>query len=177
MPVKAFWRAKKRLAPVLSPEGRAALAREMAEHVIKAAKPLPVVVVCDDEEVAGWSENLGARALREPGLGLNGAVNAAVSQLDGEGYRRLVVVHSDLPRASKLAWLADIEGIALVPDRREDGTNVDQLASRRWLSFFVWPRILLTAPRRSPPHRPQMGRGPRPRTRLGCRLSHRHGGA
>ena len=102
MPVKAFSRAKKRLAPVLSPEGRAALAREMAEHVIKAAKPLPVVVVCDDEEVADWSENLGARALREPGLGLNGAVNAAVSQLDGEGYRRLVVVHSDLPRASKL---------------------------------------------------------------------------
>ena len=135
VPVKAFSRAKERLAPVLSPEGRAALAREMAEHVIKAARPLPVVVVCDDEEVADWSENLGARALREPGLGLNGAVNAAVSQLDGEGYGRLVVVHSDLPRASKLAWLADFEGIALVPDRREDGTNAISLPAGAGFRF------------------------------------------
>ena len=143
MPVKAFSRAKKRLAPVLSPEGRAALAREMAEHVIKAAKPLPVVVVCDDEEVADWSENLGARALREPGLGLNGAVNVAVSQLDGEGYRRLVVVHSDLPRASKLGWLADIEGIALVPDRREDGTNAISLPAGAGFHFSYGPGSFL----------------------------------
>ena len=44
-----------RLAPVLGPKARAALAREMAEHVLKAARPLPVVVVCDDEEVAEWA--------------------------------------------------------------------------------------------------------------------------
>jgi 2-phospho-L-lactate/phosphoenolpyruvate guanylyltransferase len=139
VPVKAFSRAKKRLAPVLGPEGRAALAREMAAHVLKAAKPLPVVVVCDDEEVAEWAEDLGARALREPGLGLNGAVNAAVAQLEGEGFERLVVVHSDLPRASQLAWLADVDGIALVPDRREDGTNVISLPSGCGFRFSYGP--------------------------------------
>jgi 2-phospho-L-lactate/phosphoenolpyruvate guanylyltransferase len=137
--VKAFSRAKKRLAPVLGPEGRAALAREMAAHVLKAARPLPVVVVCDDEEVAEWAADLGARALREPGLGLNGAVNAAVTQLDREGYHRLVVVHSDLPRASRLAWLAEVDGIALVPDRRQDGTNVISLPAGCGFRFSYGP--------------------------------------
>ena len=87
VPVKAFSKAKMRLASVLSPEQRAALARKMAEHVIRASKPLPVVVVCDDIEVADWAGRLGARALPEPGLGLNGAVNAAFAQLGSEGYR------------------------------------------------------------------------------------------
>jgi 2-phospho-L-lactate guanylyltransferase len=111
----------------------------MAAHVLKAAGPLPVVVVCDDEEVAAWAEDLGARALREPGLGLNGAVNDAVAQLDGEGYERLVVVHSDLPRASRLAWLADIDGVALVPDRREDGTNVISVPAGCGFRFSYGP--------------------------------------
>jgi 2-phospho-L-lactate/phosphoenolpyruvate guanylyltransferase len=139
MPVKAFSRAKMRLSPVLKPEARAALAREMAEHVVKAARPLPVVVVCDNAEVADWAANLGARSLREPGLGLNGAVNAAVEQLNREGYGRLVVVHSDLPRATALAWLAEIEGIALVPDRREDGTNVISLPADCGFRFSYGP--------------------------------------
>ncbi len=128
-----------RLAPVLGPEARAVLAREMAEHVVNAARPLPMVVVCDDEDVARWAEDLGARALREPGLGLNGAVNAAVAQLDGEGYERLVVVHSDLPRASQLAWLGELEGIALVPDRRDDGTNVISLPAGCGFHFSYGP--------------------------------------
>jgi 2-phospho-L-lactate/phosphoenolpyruvate guanylyltransferase len=128
-----------RLAPVFGPEERATLAREMAGRVISAAKPLPVVVVCDDEEVARWAEDLGARALREPGLGLNGAVNAAVAQLDDEGYQRLVVAHSDLPRATELAWLAEIEGIALVPDRRDDGTNVITLPASCGFRFSYGP--------------------------------------
>jgi 2-phospho-L-lactate guanylyltransferase len=139
IPVKAFSRAKMRLAPVLNPNERATLAREMAEHVVKAASPLPVVVVCDDEEVARWAADLGARALLEPGLGLNGAVNAAVAQLDAEGFVRLVVAHSDLPYASRLAWLADLDGIALVPDRREDGTNVISLPPSCGFRFSYGP--------------------------------------
>ncbi|MGD0811714.1 MAG: hypothetical protein ABSA91_18700, partial [Acidimicrobiales bacterium] len=57
IPVKAFSNAKMRLASVLRPEERAALAREMAAHVISASRPLPVIVVCDDLEVAAWAEN------------------------------------------------------------------------------------------------------------------------
>jgi 2-phospho-L-lactate/phosphoenolpyruvate guanylyltransferase len=139
IPVKAFSNAKMRLSAVLSPEERASLAREMAQGVIRAAQPLPAVVVCDDLEVAAWAENLGARALLEPGLGLNGAVGTAVSQLAAEGYTRLVVAHADLPLAKQLAWLAEIDGIALVPDRHLDGTNVISLPAPCGFRFSYGP--------------------------------------
>jgi 2-phospho-L-lactate/phosphoenolpyruvate guanylyltransferase len=139
VPVKAFAHAKMRLAGVLSPQGRAELARAMAERVVTAARPLPVVVVCDDAEVADWARNLGARALVEPGLGLNGAVNTAFDQLGGEGFHRLVVAHGDLPLVTSLAWLADIEGIALVPDRHEEGTNVISLPTGCGFRFAYGP--------------------------------------
>jgi len=124
IPVKAFSQAKMRLSPVLSPSERATLARTMAEHVIKVARPLPVVVVCDDREVAQWARNVGARALVEPGAGLNGAVGIAFAELGREGYKRIIVAHGDLPLATNLAWLAEVDGVVLVPDRHEEGTNV-----------------------------------------------------
>jgi 2-phospho-L-lactate guanylyltransferase len=127
VPVKAFSEAKMRLATVLGPHQRAVLAREMAEHVVIAAQPLPVIVLCYDAEVSAWARNMGARVLSAPGKGLNGAVNAAFLQLGQEGYRRVVVAHSDLPLATGLARLAEFDGIALVPDRRMEGTNVISL--------------------------------------------------
>ncbi len=51
VPVKAFGQAKVRLAPSLEPSTRAELARAMAARVLRAARPLPAIVVCDDEEV------------------------------------------------------------------------------------------------------------------------------
>jgi len=41
-----------RLATVLDARAREALGRELASRVIAAAAPVPVLVVCDDEEVA-----------------------------------------------------------------------------------------------------------------------------
>ena len=56
---------------------------------------------------------------------------------------RLVVAHADLPLASGLAWLADIEGVALVPDRREEGTNVISLPAGCGFSFSYGPGSFL----------------------------------
>jgi 2-phospho-L-lactate guanylyltransferase len=139
VPVKAFSQAKMRLAPVLSVAERAALARRLAERVVSAARPLPVTVVCDDPGVAMWALDLGAKVLREPGLGLNAAVTAAVAQLASEGYERVVVAHGDLPLATNLAWLACEDGIVLVPDRRNDGTNVISLPARCGFKFSYGP--------------------------------------
>ena len=111
----------------------------MAEQVLTAARPLPVVVVCDDAEVSEWARDLGARALVQRGVGLNGAVNTAFSQLRDEGYRRLVVAHGDLPLATDLGWLAEIEGIVLVPDRHEEGTNVISLPTGCDFRFAYGP--------------------------------------
>jgi 2-phospho-L-lactate guanylyltransferase len=139
VPVKAFAQAKMRLAPVLGPDERAELARKMAARVLAAARPLPVVVVCDDADVAEWAQKLGARVLVEPGLGLNGAVQTAFAQLGDEGWQRLVVAHGDLPLATNLGWLADAEGIVLVPDRHEEGTNVISLPTGCAFAFAYGP--------------------------------------
>jgi 2-phospho-L-lactate/phosphoenolpyruvate guanylyltransferase len=124
VPVKSFTEAKVRLAPALDDPSRAALARGMARIVVAAAGPLPVAVVCDDEEVAEWARSVGAQVFWRPERGLNGAVADGVSRFGAEGFERIIVAHADLPLAEDLAWVADHDGVTLVPDRRDDGTNV-----------------------------------------------------
>ncbi len=123
VPIKAFGAAKVRLSPALDPATRAELARAMATRVLRAAGPLPTLVVCDDEEVRAWTERQGAEALWTAGLGLNGAVEAGVAHLARRGVARAVVAHADLPLARDLRWLASFDGVTLVPDRHRDGTN------------------------------------------------------
>jgi 2-phospho-L-lactate guanylyltransferase len=124
VPVKAFHQAKGRLAPVLAPAARAELARLMAEAVLLAATPFPTAVVCDDEAVAAWARQLGAEVVWRPGRGLNGAVQDGVAHLVAHGAERVVVAHADLPLARTFADVGAFEGITLVPDRHDDGTNV-----------------------------------------------------
>lgn len=124
VPVKDFTRAKVRLAEELDAPARAALAREMATIVVEAAAPLPVSVVCDDEDVREWAHTVDAEVIWTPGLGLNGAVQAGVAELAERGVGMVVVAHSDLPLATSLEWVAATASVTLVPDRRLDGTNV-----------------------------------------------------
>mgnify|MGYP001627473646 CR=1 FL=1 len=124
VPVKAFGAAKARLAPVLDPEARAELARAMASTVLRAGGRLLPHVVCDDEAVRAWAEQEGAEVVWTPDLGLNGAIEAALAHLARRGVVRAVVAHADLPLAADLEWLADFDGVTLVPDRHRDGTNV-----------------------------------------------------
>jgi 2-phospho-L-lactate/phosphoenolpyruvate guanylyltransferase len=124
VPVKAFRAAKVRLAPALDPAARADLARELAAVLLAAADPLPVVVVCDDDEVRTWARSAGADVVWCPGRGLNGAVADGVATLAGRGIDMAVVAHADLPLATSLAWIPRFPGVTLVPDRRRDGTNV-----------------------------------------------------
>jgi 2-phospho-L-lactate/phosphoenolpyruvate guanylyltransferase len=124
VPVKAFSQAKLRLSPTLEPATRSELARSMASRVLRAAHPLAVLVVCDDEEVRAWTERQGAEAVWTPGLGLNGAVEAGLAHLARRGVGQAVVAHADLPLAVDLTWTAAFPGVTLVPDRHHDGTNV-----------------------------------------------------
>ena len=124
MPLKAFARAKVRLAGALLPAPRAELARSMAASVLRAAGQLPRAVVCDDAEVADWASAAGARVVWAPGRGLDGAVTDGVNALAADGADRVIVAHADLPLAGDLAWVARFPGVTIVPDRRDDGTNV-----------------------------------------------------
>lgn len=124
VPVKAFARAKLRLAPALDAAAREMLARHMAALVVAAAGPLPVTVVCDDEEVASWAAGVGASVVWAPGQGLNRAVIGGVASLSAAGFTRVVVAHADLPLVRNLDLVAGGSGVTLAPDRHEDGTNV-----------------------------------------------------
>ena len=139
VPVKAFDDAKVRLAPALGPAERSALARAMAERVVAAARHLPVAVVCDDRDVATWARALGVLVVWEPGRGLNGAVEAGVHRLAGFGVEQVVVAHADLPLADDLTWLADFDGVTLVPDRASDGTNVACVPTEAGFRFAYGP--------------------------------------
>ncbi len=124
VPVKAFADAKARLAPVLSPAERVALARWSAERVIAAAGEGPVYVACDDDSVAEWAVDHGAIVLWHPGVGLNAAVTDSVRELRERGVGHVVVAHGDLPRAHSLLLVAVPDAVTLVPDMAGDGTNV-----------------------------------------------------
>ncbi len=139
VPVKSFSEAKRRLGRALDGAARAALARATAERVLAAARPLPVAVVCDDNEVARWARAEGALVVWEPGRGLNGAVEAGVERLRSAGVTRVIVAHSDLPRALELAPVGESEGITLVPDRFGNGTNVIALPTDSGFQFSYGP--------------------------------------
>ena len=139
VPVKAFRDAKGRLAEALTPAERAELSRTMAAAVVRAAAPLPVWIVCDDDDVAAWAAAVGASVLWKPGRGLNGAVNEGVADLAERGVATVIVAHADLPHAQALAHLADVDGVTLVPDRHDDGTNVAVVPSRSGFVFAYGP--------------------------------------
>ncbi|MHB8245959.1 MAG: 2-phospho-L-lactate guanylyltransferase [Acidimicrobiales bacterium] len=136
VPIKAFHDAKLRLASVLPPEEREALARTLAARVILAGAPLPVSVVCDDHEVAAFAERHGAGVIWTPGLGLSGAVEAGVSKLADAGMSTVIVAHADLPRAKGFGHLVrDDAGVSIVPDRFKNGTNVIVVPSTAGFRF------------------------------------------
>jgi 2-phospho-L-lactate guanylyltransferase len=139
VPVKAFSQAKRRLHLALGEPERAELARAMADRVVSAAHPLPVAVVCDDNEVAEWARTRGALVVWEPGRGLNGAVEAGVDRLRAAGVSQVTVAHADLPRASNLALVGEAPGITLVPDRYGNGTNVIALPADAGFQFSYGP--------------------------------------
>jgi 2-phospho-L-lactate guanylyltransferase len=122
--VKSFALAKARLAAALDQADREMLARTLAERTWRAARGLPVTVVCADAAVAEWATGHGATVVADPGGGLNAAVAAGVAHLERAGAERIIVAHADLPLAEDLRPVGGFDGITLVPDRRQDGTNV-----------------------------------------------------
>jgi len=111
----------------------------MADRVVLSAGRLPVAVVCDDREVAGWARSAGALVIWEPGRGLNGAVQEGVRRLGELGVDLVIVAAGDLPLATDLSWIPDFAGMTIVPDRHGDGTNVIAVPPSAGFNFSYGP--------------------------------------
>ncbi len=140
IPIKGFSQAKRRLGTSMTDEKRLHLVRSMADRVVASCDPLPVFVVCDDSEVADWAAARGATVIWEPGRGLNRAVQSGLLQLEEMGMRWVTVAHGDLPQAIGIGTLAPFDGITLVPDRVDDGTNVMRLPVGCGFTFSYGPK-------------------------------------
>lgn len=134
VPIRSFRAGKGRLAGVLTDDERAGLARSMAQGVLDAAAPLPVYVVTSDDEVVAFASDNGAKVVADPGS-LDGAAEAGRAAVAADGFAMLIVAHADLAQPTPFAWVADFEGVTLVPDRRGGGSNVIALPTRAAFTF------------------------------------------
>ncbi|MCB1841956.1 MAG: 2-phospho-L-lactate guanylyltransferase, partial [Halioglobus sp.] len=137
LPLKDLVQAKTRLAGLLRPSERRALAQAMAEDVLSVLAGHPSVeriVILSDDPAAGllagkyraecWSERaLGC-------AGLNPVLQSASQKLLDEGATRMIALHADLP----LLCAADVTAVEAAldagfgpvvgPDRHATGTNL-----------------------------------------------------
>jgi 2-phospho-L-lactate guanylyltransferase len=131
VPHRGLEAAKTRLAPVLDPAEREALARALLARVLGVARSASddVVVISPSAALAPIVEDAGARLAVQRGLGLNAGLEQARAEALADGAPALLVLHGDLPNLS----LADVEvlagaipeagGVAIAPDRAGTGTN------------------------------------------------------
>jgi 2-phospho-L-lactate guanylyltransferase len=131
VPHRGFEAAKTRLAPVLDPAEREALARTLLARVLGVARAAcdDVVVISPSEALRPTVEAAGARLEVQRGLGLNAGLEQARDAALDEGMRTVMVLHGDLPNlsaeevAALAAALPASGGVAVAPDRAGTGTN------------------------------------------------------
>jgi 2-phospho-L-lactate/phosphoenolpyruvate guanylyltransferase len=137
VPIRAFALGKARLAGHLPDGERSALARRLAENVVRASAGLTVVVVSSDDEVREWAAALGVSVVADPGS-LDTAAAAGRDHLAARGVVRTVVAHADLPDVRDFASVltdASQPVAVLVPCHRDDGTPVLSLPTAAPFTF------------------------------------------
>ena len=133
VPVKEFTGAKQRLAPLLTPEQRQALAAAMLEDVLAALSgaSLAGIMVNTLEPIAvEIARRYGARVVTDDARsGHTGAVTAMARILAAEGHEGMLTVPGDIPRvtaveiASVVAARRPAPSLTIVPARDERGSN------------------------------------------------------
>jgi 2-phospho-L-lactate guanylyltransferase len=136
IPCKSFASGKTRLAPVLAPEAREALCRRFLADTVNLARQLVesrnIHVVSADREVADAASQLGVRSHGDDDRDLNSALTAAAASVAPEpaGEQNLLILPIDLALNTATAMapvMAARADIVVVPDRREQGTNIMRL--------------------------------------------------
>ena len=143
VPIKDFRQAKNRLSERLDTAAREALARSMAERVVKAAGNLSVRVVCNDQDVANWAQSMGADVSWVQQDGLNPAVTEAAIQVEHQ-FAHMIIAHADLPHAEALTGIAPLSAqIAISKAPTFSASRPALLLGFSMvpvLFIFIWPK-------------------------------------
>jgi 2-phospho-L-lactate/phosphoenolpyruvate guanylyltransferase len=131
VPHRGLAAAKSRLATVLDPSHREALARQLLEHVLDVLREVGegTEVISPDPELRPIVEALGARLSVQRGLGLNAGLDQARASALTDGVQTLAVLHGDLPNLTAddvtalIAAVPATGGVAIAPDAAGTGTN------------------------------------------------------
>ncbi|MDQ4065796.1 MAG: 2-phospho-L-lactate guanylyltransferase, partial [Actinomycetota bacterium] len=110
LPVKSLHTAKSRLAESYGESGRRALAVALlrdAFELMSSTDFLAWWVVSDDGDVLADATTRGFHAVRDPGTGLNDALQAGIEAIVRSGADSVTVVPADVP----LAWAGDLRDL------------------------------------------------------------------
>lgn len=135
IPLNALERAKSRLAGVLTPDERRALALWLAGRTLAALRESGVVegigVVSPDPDALAWAASEGADPLAQPGRGLNAGLALARAWATRQGAGALLIALGDLPlltgdEVRRFVAMGRLHErlVTLAPDRARDGTNL-----------------------------------------------------
>lgn len=122
VPLKRFDLAKNRLRQ----GGEAnvtALAHQLATTVVQHCAPHHVIVVSESHEVSTFARALGVEVIESDARNLNDAVQRAYVVLTNR-YEQLMIVHGDLKYPAGLGEFQPGEGVTIVTDHHQRGTNV-----------------------------------------------------
>lgn len=129
VPAKGLREAKSRLAPALTPEGRARLAAAMLAAVVgvltRQSRISEVIVVTSDPVLAEAARSCGAIICPDTGGGLNEAIASGANLARQHGASRVLVLPGDVPlvTAADVARVLGSRAQVIVPSRDRDGTN------------------------------------------------------
>ena len=131
VPLRSFDSAKSRLRDAGTSDVTG-IAEQLARAVLEHCAPLPVVVVCESDDIERFALANGAAVLRSPRAGLNNAVSHAYGELT-TFCERVSIVHGDLRFPEGLGGFEPQGTITIVADRHGTGTNILSLPTS--LSF------------------------------------------
>ncbi len=128
VPLKRFDLAKERLRAGGTSDVTS-IARELAAEVLRSCAPRHVIVLSESDEVSRFAEEHGGEVLRSSATSLNEAVQWAYRGLS-DRFDRLLIVHGDLRTPAGLGTFDPPQGVTIVTDHHERGTNVLALPTR-----------------------------------------------
>jgi 2-phospho-L-lactate guanylyltransferase len=137
IPLKSFDVAKDRLRRG-GTEHVDQLASDLARRVIESCRPRTVIVLSESPDITHFARELGTEVLESSARGLNDSVQHAYGVL-GERFDQLVVVHGDLYAPEGLGAFSPEEGVTIVTDHHQRGTNVLALPSGVDFHFSYGP--------------------------------------